>query len=63
MQILLTIMLMIGILFLSYKLENTNTYDLANIGKTMVEMFNKICPLTNLYIEIINNYNIKCLYL
>ena len=63
MQILLTIMLMIGILFLSYKLENTNTYDLANIGKTMVEMFNKIYPLTNLYIEIINNYNIKSLLL
>lgn len=63
MNLVLTILFMTIITYGSYKLDNAQAIDLANIGKSMVNIFNKIYPLTGLYIDIIKESNIKSLIL
>ena len=60
-NLILTILLFTGIIFISMELESMPKIDIANMGKSIVDMFNKIYPLTNTYIDIIKNYNIKSL--
>lgn len=63
MNMILSICLVFGIFYLSYGLENSNPTDLANIGKSMVNVFNQMYPLTNLYTDIITKSNITSLIL
>ena len=56
-----TILLFIGAMYLSFSLENVGSVDMANIGKSMVNMFNKVYPLTNMYVNIIKEGNILSL--
>ena len=56
-----TILLFIGAMYLSFSMENTTAIDMANIGKSMVNIFNNIYPLTNMYVNIINYIDIPSL--
>lgn len=60
-NILLTILLFTVVMFVSMKLETMPKIDIANLGKSMVDIFNNIYPLTNLYIDIIKDYNFNSL--
>lgn len=62
-NMIISVLLMFGIFYLSYGLENTSSIDIANIGKSMVNTFNQMYPLTNLYTDIITNNNIISLIL
>lgn len=57
-NIVLSILLLIFIFYISNSVDITNSINLANIGKSMVNIFNKFYPLTNLYINIIKDYNL-----
>lgn len=50
---IVTIGFFIGIMYLSFSLENITTIDMVNIAKSMIDSFNSIYPLTNTYISII----------
>ncbi len=62
-NILLTIALFTLILFISMKLETMPKIDIANMGKSIIDIFNNIYPLTNLYVNIIKDYNIQSLFI
>lgn len=58
---ILTIGLFLSLMYFSTKMTTMNSIDMANIGKSMVEIFNKIYPLTKLYVDIISDFNILSL--
>lgn len=62
-NILLTILLFTIVLFISMELETMPVIDIANIGKSMIEIYNKIYPLTILYVDIVKDYNFQSLLL
>lgn len=51
------------LMYFSSKMGSMNSMDMANIGKSMVNMFNRIYPLTKLYLDIVSNSNILSLAL
>ena len=55
LDILLSILLFMGIMFISSKMENFNNIDLANIGNSMVKLSDRFYPLTGLYTNIIKD--------
>lgn len=60
---LLTVGLFVGLMVYSAKLENMELLDIANIGKSMVDIFNKVYPLTGMYLDIIKDSNLLSLIL
>lgn len=46
------------VMYLSYNMDNMASIDIANIGKSLVNRFNSIYPLTNMYINIVHNYKL-----
>lgn len=55
---IVTIAFFIGIMYVSFSMENTSVIDMANIGKSMVSAFNSVYPLTNTYISILTTNDI-----
>src|SRR5574344_836656 len=49
------LLLVFGITYGSYAFQNKTAMDMANIGKSMVNLFNNIYPLTNTYLNIIKD--------
>lgn len=45
------------ILYIQTKMVNLNQIDIANIGNSMINRFNRFYPLTNIYTSIIKDYN------
>lgn len=60
---ILTIGLFVVIMVFSTGLENMKAIDMANIGKSMIDMFNGIYPLVKMYNDILSNSNILSLAL
>jgi ABC-2 type transport system permease protein len=60
---ILTIGLFVVIMVYSASLENMKAIDMANIGKSMIDMFNGIYPLVSMYNNILSNSNILSLIL
>lgn len=64
-NLILTILFFIGIMALSFTLQFSmqSGTDFANIGIQMINMINKIYPITIIYIDAVCNYNILSLIL
>jgi len=60
---ILTIGLFVVIMTTSTGLEEMAAIDMANIGKSMIDMFNNIYPLVSMYNNILSNSNILSLIL
>lgn len=57
-QFIFMFALVLGIMYLSFSMDNMSSIDLSNIGKSITNFFNNIYPLTGTYIDIIKNLNI-----
>lgn len=55
---IVTIIFFVGIMYLSFSMENTSVIDMANIGKSMISAFDSVYPLTSTYINILTTNNI-----
>ncbi|HOO67902.1 MAG TPA: hypothetical protein PLC53_00860 [Bacilli bacterium] len=60
---IIMIAILLGVMYYTMNINNMSSIDMANIGKSMVNTFNKIYPLTGLYVNIISNSNILSLLL
>lgn len=58
-SIILSLALVGVIYYYSMTMDMSDSMDLANLGKSMVNMYNKFYPLTTNYINIINDSSIK----
>lgn len=54
---ILNILLVVVVFCFSYKTQNMTSIDMANIGKSMINTFNNLYPLTRLYINIVSSYD------
>ncbi|MEG1288471.1 MAG: hypothetical protein RSD29_03890 [Bacilli bacterium] len=65
-KLLKTIMLLcftFGLVFISSKFNSMNNIDMANLGNSLINMLNKVYPFTNMYLDILVNYNLLSLVL
>ncbi len=60
---ILTIGIFVGAMYISFGMENMEVIDMANIGKSMVDTFNNIYPLTKIYVNIISSQDVLSLVL
>ena len=63
MNIILSLVFTILIMLFSFKGESVTDLEMVNFGNSLVNIFNKIYPLTKLYVQILNNQNIMALCL
>lgn len=59
---ILYIGLFVVMMYFSMNMNNMDSIDMANIGQSMVNTFNKIYPLTNLYVNIVSDSNVLSLF-
>ena len=55
--------LVIGSFYLSFQIDNTTELQLANLGENMVDTFNKIYPLTKVYLNMLLNRDLESIIL
>ncbi len=63
MQFIFMLIIMVGSLLFSFKLQGTNEFDMASMGEGLLNIFNKIYPLTNTYMKMIINEEIFSIFI
>ena len=58
---IINILFIAVVFYVSFSMQNAESIDMANIGNSMVKMFNQYYPLTGIYMNIMNNHDILSL--